>query len=184
LLLQYFLDSLITSSGQPVPDLFNKTYHTVDEKLSELADTQGSSSGCTAVTVLLRLEDEEGKPVAHRETGGIDKNSRTKVEVGGAALDSEESTAKGEATSDVAADGEGSTSEKRHSSGILSSFARRIRHGSHNSSAEEVGESNSKGESRSIETKLGADGLLEVKGKEVKRVLYTANVGDARAVLW
>ncbi|UZJ51587.1 hypothetical protein CBS101457_000907 [Exobasidium rhododendri] len=181
---EYLLDSLINSSGQPVPDLFNQTYHTVDEKLSELADTQGSSSGCTAVTVLLRLEDEEGKPVAHSESGGIDKNSRSTGAVGATAVGEEGSAAKVESTAGAAADGEGLSSEKAHGSGgLLSSFARRIRHGSHNSNSKESDEGKDDPQSKAIETRISKDGLVEAKGKDIRRVLYTANVGDARAVL-
>lgn len=189
--MQYLLDSLINSSGQTVPDLFNKTYHSVDEKLSILADEQGSSSGCTAVTVFLRLEDEEGNPVAHANTGGIDKNSRLVLKTGGAAGTLEttkvEATSGHDATTD--ADGAHSSSDKIQSGGLLSSFARRIRQGSHNSSNEESvtvdgDKSNSVKGNGSIQTDVGDDGLMQVKGKEIRRVLYTANVGDARAVLW
>lgn len=186
--LQFLLDSLINSSGQTVPDLFNKTYHSVDEKLSILADEQGSSSGCTAVTVFLRLEDEDGNPVAHANTGGIDKNSRSELKAGGAASTGE--PAKAEGTSGPAADGDGpnSSGDKNHGVGLLSSFARRIRQGSHSSSGEDAetaeGEKSSSGKGGNIQTGVGDDGLMQVKGKEVRRVLYTANVGDARAVLW
>jgi protein phosphatase PTC1 len=140
----------------------------VDEKLSILAEEQGSSSGCTAVTVFLRLEDEEGNPVAHAKTGGIDKNSRSIVKAGGAAATSgtsEEESAR--------ADTSEGASEKSHSGGgLLSSIARKMRH-----SGEGDKEDSSKAD-------VGEDGLVQVQGKEVKRVLYTANVGDARAVLW
>ena len=174
---KYLLDSLINNAGQLVPDLFNSTYHKVDEKLSELADTQGSSSGCTAVTVFLRLEDEAGKPVAHAESGGIDKNSRLDVKTGGAASKEEGQVTK--ETGGSATDGEGP--EKSHSGGVLSSIARRMRHSS-NSSNQNEGTSEKPKEQ--AEAEMGEDGLMQVQGKEVRRVLYTANVGDARAVLW
>lgn len=139
------------------------------------------------MTVFLRLEDEDGKPVAHPESGGIDKKSRPVVKAGGAAVgggDSKEG-AKVEPTASAAADGEGPESDKGHTGGgILSSFARRIRHSSSSGPQEESAGSSSSAQPETVETNIRDDGLLQVQGKEVKRVLYTANVGDARAVLW
>ncbi|PWN35599.1 PP2C-domain-containing protein [Meira miltonrushii] len=122
---EYLLDTLVNHSNQSVPDIFNKTYHSVDQQLSQLADQLGSSSGCTAVTVLLRLEDEDGKPAAHAETGGVDKTSR-----------------------------KDSSKSKDASSKI-----------------------------EGVSANVSKDGLVEVSGEKIRRVLYTANVGDARAVL-
>lgn len=47
----------------PIPHLLNATFHSVDTQLSALSAAEGSHSGCTAVTCLLRLEDENGDPV-------------------------------------------------------------------------------------------------------------------------
>jgi protein phosphatase PTC1 len=162
-----------------------------------LADTQGSSSGCTAVTAFLRLEDEDGNPVAHPETSGVDRNSRStgEVNVGGVAGKAGEGDSKVATASKDEVDGEAAQSEKVHGSsssssesgGILGSITRKIRHGStHSSSTGESGEGGgSKGaKNAGPEANMGEDGLMQVKGKQIKRVLYTANVGDARAVLW
>lgn len=179
--LQALLDTLIEGSGQPVPDLFNQTYHTADDKLSILAEEQGSSSGCTAVTVFLRLEDEEGNPVAHAKTGGIDKNSRGIVKAGGAAAAATESApSEGESAKSDASPVEGTNEKGSSSGGLFNNLARKLKHSPHD------GESSTDGGSVDGTPKAGKgeDGLVQVHGKEVKRVLYTANVGDARAVLW
>ena len=117
----YLLDTLVNNSKQSVPDIFNKTYHSVDQQLSQLADQLGSSSGCTAVTVLLRLEDEDGTPAAHAETGGVDKTSLT-------------ATSK---TGDGQKDASDASSPKSSSSGILSSISRRMRNDSNASKDQE-----------------------------------------------
>jgi protein phosphatase PTC1 len=190
--LQYLLDSLINNSGEPVPDLFNQTYHSVDEKLAILAEEQGSSSGCTAVTVFLRLEDEEGNPVAHAKTGGIDRNSRPEVKSGGAAAatatDSTTTTTTDASEKDTAkptVSPQESTSEKASSGGgLLSNIAKKLKHSPHGSESSPDGGSPSGKGDGSAQANLDEDGLMQVHGKEVKRVLYTANVGDARAVLW
>lgn len=43
-----------------VPDVLNRTFHAVDENLSRMADEGQTHSGCTAVTAFLRLEDDDG----------------------------------------------------------------------------------------------------------------------------
>lgn len=60
---QHLLDNLRKSPSTPIPHLLNATFHAVDTQLSALSAAEGSHSGCTAVTCLLRLEDEEGNPV-------------------------------------------------------------------------------------------------------------------------
>ena len=50
------------ASTLPIRDIFEKTYKKVDDQLSELTMADGGDrSGCTAVTVFLRIEDEDGK---------------------------------------------------------------------------------------------------------------------------
>lgn len=202
---EHLLDSLIHHAEQPVPDLFNKTYHSVDEQLSKLAESEGSSSGCTAVTVFLRLEDENGKAMGHAQTGGVDKRFAGKVSAGGAAG---QEAGNSTPASPVTASSPTVSSPKSGSSGsggILSSFARRMRQGSAGGGRQDGTSSNESGSAAGVDgvdgsaggaastsssslasaasAKVGEDGLVEVKGKEVRRVLYTANVGDARAVL-
>ncbi|MCO5589645.1 hypothetical protein L7F22_043613 [Adiantum nelumboides] len=141
----------------------------VDQQLSQLADQLGSSSGCTAVTVLLRLEDEDGTPAAHAETGGVDKTSRNASVT----------------TSGGQQDASDASSPKSSSSGILSSISRRMRNDS-NTSKEQEDSSKSNDKSSKIDgvsANISKDGLVEVSGEKIRRVLYTANVGDARAVL-
>lgn len=165
----YLLDTLVNHADQSVPDIFNKTYHSVDQQLSQLADQLGSSSGCTAVTVLLRLEDEDGTPAAHAETGGVDKTSRNASVT----------------TSGGQQDASDASSPKSSSSGILSSISRRMRNDS-NTSKEQEDSSKSNDKSSKIDgvsANISKDGLVEVSGEKIRRVLYTANVGDARAVL-
>lgn len=168
---QFLLDHLISHTQSSVPDVFNATYHSVDDKLSEQAEKQGSSSGCTAVTVLLRLEDEDGKPIAHPKSGGVDRKSKMRISSGGGADDTSPTSPKSTSSS---------------SSSLLSSFARKIRHESH---GDEDDKADGKGSAsqksgKEVVTNIAKDGLVEVTGESVRRVLYTANVGDARAILW
>ncbi|KAJ1304285.1 hypothetical protein OPQ81_005445 [Rhizoctonia solani] len=49
---------------EPIPDILNRTFHSVDRELSEMAAQGATHSGCTAVTAFLRLEDADGKAVS------------------------------------------------------------------------------------------------------------------------
>jgi protein phosphatase PTC1 len=160
---EYLLDSLIAHPNDSVPDVFNKTYHAADKQLSELADKMGTSSGCTTVTVLLRLETKDGKPAVFSSSGGIDPKckagSSIKMEVG--------------------------SSEDGKHAGILGNIAKHIHKDSTDEKASDKpdGQQDRSAASEGVDSATANDGLVEVSGESVRRVLYTANVGDARAVL-
>ncbi|KAB5591077.1 Protein phosphatase [Ceratobasidium theobromae] len=56
--------ALLAEHNEPVPDIFNRTFHAVDKELSHMAAQGTTHSGCTAVTAFLRLEDADGKAVS------------------------------------------------------------------------------------------------------------------------
>ena len=60
---QYFLDILRTSSSTTIPDVLNETFHKVDRHLSRLCEESDGKihSGCTVVTAFLRIEDADGR---------------------------------------------------------------------------------------------------------------------------
>ncbi|KDN46803.1 PP2C-domain-containing protein [Tilletiaria anomala UBC 951] len=210
---EYFLQCLASSGGTPVPDVLNETFHQVDTALSKVAQEQGTSSGCTAVTVFLRLEDDDGVPVTGAKSGGVVPDGAgqgaviggasavatvgTNANVGGIAErsggggrggDSSSSSGRAGAVDVEAKEGtskSSSTSSNRSSSsgGLFGAFSKRARQAS-----KENREGNSNGTSGEAPKKRpalvsNASGLVTVTGTDVRRVLYTANVGDARAVL-
>lgn len=231
----YLIKAILADAKQPVPDLLNHTFHNVDARLSQLAQEQGSSSGCTAVTCFLRLEDEDGNPIAFPESGGInpkssDQTPRSSPNAGAQALpnsNSSSSAAQSSQSGDGSADQNASntssqtpssksssndlssgsnSSQRRHShsnsksGSLLSSFAKRIRKAS-GGSASPDGEDDEAvttgSSSKPSSPKKASPGLADSSknsntedfvqvansSKKVRRVLYTANVGDARAVL-
>lgn len=169
-------------SDRPVPDLFNYTFHSVDQKLGELAQSEGTSSGCTAVTVFLRLEDEEGKPLHYAESGGVMPSSKK------SASGSETDRSKSGSVSPNSA----SRKEDENRGGLLG-WARRMRQSSSGAAqaAEREGAS-STNEAPPVDSGKSTDAsAASTAGQpgskseaQPRRVLYTANVGDARAVLW
>lgn len=207
---EYLLETLASEgSSTPIPDVLNRTFHRADAKLGELASQQGTSSGCTAVTCFLRLEDESGKAVVHEKTGGIDDAFAKRLSgLGGAALAPSRSEREGMAAQEQEESGAKSSDTGVSSSGsasgassLLGSFAKRIRKASSSggsgdgeqdkSTSSEQSESRSDAattdkaeESRAPQLSSSNDGLTRVSdATKHRRVLYTANVGDARAVL-
>ena len=59
---QYLEKALRQDRSAAIPDILNQTFHDVDSSLSKLAEeSQGKMhAGCTAVTAFLRVEDESG----------------------------------------------------------------------------------------------------------------------------
>lgn len=49
-----------TPAPVKIPYVLNKTFHAVDETLSQMAAENKTHSGCTAVAAFLRIEDESG----------------------------------------------------------------------------------------------------------------------------
>ncbi|PWN19193.1 PP2C-domain-containing protein [Microstroma glucosiphilum] len=200
---EYLVDALATSSqdgkSAPVPDVLNTTFHNVDARLYELANEEKTSSGCTAVTCFLRLEDEAGKPLAFASTGGVHPVAARRLSgIGGAASAQDQTpneagsspSTGGTASLPSSESGGGGTSDKGGNGGsMFKSFARRMRGTSSGAEVEEEEEQPpAKGESSSnvepgSDAIAGPDGLVQISGAKVRRVLYTANVGDARAVL-
>lgn len=137
----------------------NNTFHVVDAHLSEIAARDNTNSGCTAVTVFLRIENEDGS--------GVFAPAQNDAERGAATTDP--------STDDKAAH------EKKSVGAKVKDVVSKIAHLSHPDHAED--QKPLQGEP--TKTTTGSESALFVPDQHaVKRVLYTANVGDARAVLW
>ncbi|KAK4701318.1 protein phosphatase PTC1, partial [Phenoliferia sp. Uapishka_3] len=157
---EHLLEALLKSPSTPIPDVLNDTFHAVDAKLSQLAIAGGTHSGCTAVTAFLRLEDEDGKPVG--TGGGVGS---------GVAITS------GTPPLEIAAV-EGEEKEGKEGS-ARARFGEKVK-GLFNGRS-----SPTSSEPEKVEVTapvVSVNGPAEVK-KAAKRTLYTANAGDARAVL-
>ena len=149
--------------------MLNATFHAVDRKLSELAAAGGTHSGCTAVTAFLRLEDEEGNPVG--EAGGVGSG----VAVTSAAPDAAAPSSAEEPSTTTVTDGD-------DSGGKASRIGHKIKELLNGRGSE------SASDSREAEPEQAGTPVVKVSGpadvkKAAKRTLYTANAGDARAVL-
>jgi len=200
---------VITHPDTPVPDLLNKTFHSVDKRLFQLAEEDRTHSGCTAVTAFLRVEEDDGsdngvskgfinpgiKSRGLLEGRGIEELER--LTAGGGSSATIGGAAAAGTNPDESISSGGATVQRRSSRRMIKDFVKGL-----------TGSSKDSGSSSSNETPIEtipdgtpsalakegsmpiADGhhmvdLIEPKSeKPLRRVLYTANVGDARAVLW
>lgn len=205
-LCQYLLDQLRSGqSSQPIPDLLNQTFHVVDGELSKLAAQGGTNSGCTAVTAFLRLEDEDGNAVELEHDP--DSSIGSQVARGGAGAGSTNPDIADDPNADNMPQTQAEQEdEKKHRFGdgqtrerIKNLFTSSSSSSSSNSNSGNGGtSSNSKGQPQppaQPDTSVPAGNTAQSRESGVgerpparpknlaKRTLYTANVGDARAVL-
>lgn len=166
-----------------IPETMAKTFLGVDKILSQLTDSGATHSGCTAVTAFLRLEDANGKQSFAPSVNSIiesaavayfhpsNQNPNGSGPASGAASPVRPATPTSDKASTAPSTSSGSKREK-----IKSLFAG-------NSSAK-LRSPDSPSEQPAAVVDVKAKGLPAVEADGyTRRVLYTANVGDARAVL-
>jgi protein phosphatase PTC1 len=153
-------------STMPIPDVLNQTFHDVDESLSRMCEESAGKihSGCTAVTAFLRIEDSDG----HQS---FLPASRDSDDLG--SVSSNESTGTPSASGD-----EGKSKKKRRS--LTSNRIRKA----FKSLSNPVSGSPKTRRSESPTGKFTAEGAsIAIPPSAARRVLYSANAGDARGVL-
>jgi serine/threonine protein phosphatase PrpC len=181
--IQYLLDATLSHPDQAVPDLLNKTFQVVDSRLSALAASGKTQSGCTAVTAFLRVEqDLENEP-----KGFTNPNLTARGLMHGKGEDELEaqtslSVRAREDSIGASSSGDGTDSGlKRKMSGRrIRNFVKGL---TSSGSNEEAVEDDGIAVSASDGSRVDAIDPKSQSDKPLKRVLYTANVGDARAVL-
>jgi len=150
----------------PIPQVLNMTFHSVDQYLSKLAEDGQTHSGCTAVTAFLRIED------AHGRQSFIPSFTESSTQSpDGSSADSDDD---GQSTHTAKSNRE----KKKNGSGS------RIRNVV-KSLSEPFRPSSPPGKG-SVPNATTLSRLVEIPAQQqssLRRVLYTANVGDARAVL-
>ncbi|GAA5877971.1 hypothetical protein JCM8547_000929 [Rhodosporidiobolus lusitaniae] len=186
---EHLLANLAKTPDTSIPHLLNATFHSVDTALSELSAAEGSHSGCTAVTCLLRLEDEQGNPVG--EGSGVGPGVRTtKGELEGKAGEACEAARQAgidPAEGKPGSSGTASPQMQRSSDpapGQVGSGAGGVKEKLRNmfsGSPKSISPSSSSGSGAASPATQVSGSATEIKA--AKRTLYTANAGDARAVL-
>lgn len=212
---EVLLAQLRAHATAPVPDVLNHTFHAVDSALSAQAQADDRMhSGCTAVTVFLRLEDPTG---GQTFLDGVDLGF-AEEDAAGAAMDraltespkptagssgaAPSTTADGYPTPDPssgASSRESSpTSGRKKGNGVGTGGGSKLlsKGGQVLSALKSLGGNNNAPNENTSEnaadthTSSGggsvhahAHAYMPPPGTPLRRVLYTANAGDARAVL-
>ncbi|WOO82399.1 Protein phosphatase 2C 1 [Vanrija pseudolonga] len=180
---EYLLDALLSSPNEPVPDILNKTFHAVDARLSHLAYKAKTHSGCTAVTAFLRVEkDIETLPCgftnpALSARGLLEGRGEDELEAQTSQNPSSRRSSMGGGSAGFmggAATPSTDGSLRRKMSGRrIRDFVRGL------TSSGRVDDSAIDDDSTDEHIEA-----IEPKSEHgIRKVLYTANVGDARAVL-
>lgn len=205
---QYLREHLIRLPNEPVPDVLNATFRSADVALGQVARETRTSSGCTAVACFLRLEDANGVPLAGQGSGGVlpgEEGASGQAFIGGASVPPHVEgfstvavvrTDPNPQTISPVSEVETIPEPKHHHRSILGSLARRagLHHSHPHQRARTIAVGSMDGSSSPDAHFAGLPHepperhsvhLLDPvrAGISFRRVLYTANVGDARAVL-
>ncbi|GLB37069.1 putative sigma factor PP2C-like phosphatases [Lyophyllum shimeji] len=181
---EYLLSSLHANPNLPVPDVLNETFHKVDESLSKMCEESEGKihSGCTAVTAFLRVEDAEGHQsfISASPSSPADADSP----VSGHSNNDAESAHSSGAESNGNGNGNGNGAPDLKKLKKKSSSSSRIKRALRNL----TGGASSSNVSSPSTPRSGSPPRKEspppvIPPVDARRVLYTANAGDARAVL-
>ncbi|THV05051.1 protein phosphatase 2C [Dendrothele bispora CBS 962.96] len=182
---EYLLKSLKESPDMTVPDILNKTYHEMDAALSRMCEESDGKihSGCTAVTAFLRIEDAEGKQsFLDNLSSPVTAESPKSEQATNSNQDEPNSPHESSAESgdDLGKDHKGSKSKKSTSNRIKKAL-RSLGSGTLSGS---LSPKTPKSGSPTISRRPSAENIhIRVPPEGARRVLYCANVGDARGVL-
>ncbi|KAG8815232.1 Protein phosphatase 2C 1 [Serendipita sp. 399] len=207
---EYLLQNLHSHPHSTVPSILNKTFHAVDHQLSQMAAEQKTHSGCTAVCAFVRIEDDAGKQSFLPQTMTEEPESTIQTspsdEVETASKHSSTLTTSSTTSNNSNGNNNGNKAGST-SSGRTTPSGENIKSLSRNNSGSKL-----RNAVRSITSKLSSRSEGEsvppvVKGsqrapfepdwesggshnnsnnnnsKRLRKVLYAANAGDARAVL-
>ncbi|KAF8161083.1 phosphatase 2C-like domain-containing protein [Crassisporium funariophilum] len=176
---EHLLEAIHASPTTHIPDILNQTFHTVDDQLSRMCDESDGKihSGCTAVTAFLRVEDLDGN-----QSFLSPPASPTDSPVSGHGVDNSlESDGISSSPLDSSVEHIASKANKKSKSGSrIRKALRSLGGGSSKLASSSVSGSSSPAASQ----KSAPEDLpIVIPPTETRRVLYSANAGDARGVL-
>ena len=176
--LQHLLEAIHASSNPRITDVLNQAFHTVDEHLSRMCEASEGKihSGCTAVTAFLRLEDPSGQ-----QSFLSPPSSPTDSLPSGRNLDSSSETQVISSPAPSLKSKSGDTVKNKLSSGS-SRIRKALRLGgiSNKPASSSISGSSSPATSQ---ISVGEENPITIPPSDTRRVLYSANAGDARGVL-
>ncbi|PPQ98607.1 hypothetical protein CVT24_003940 [Panaeolus cyanescens] len=174
---EYLLDSLHSTPNDPIPDVLNETFHAVDDALSRMCEESDGKihSGCTAVTAFLRIEDEKGlQPFAPTPPSPVADSPESSQSL--------QVTVDGEGATDTTADDNASKSSSDSKDSSTKKKSSRFRRAIQSISGSILSSASSSSQEQSRPTPVDSVPLT-IPPSNTRRVLYSANAGDARGVL-
>ncbi|KDR75906.1 hypothetical protein GALMADRAFT_248684 [Galerina marginata CBS 339.88] len=182
---EYLLEAIHASPNLPIPDIFNQTFHAVDESLSRMCEESDGKihSGCTAVTAFLRVEDADGHQPFISPPASPSADSPVSGHSVDNSIDGDIDTSPLESSVESIGPKDDSTAKKpKKKSSSASRIKRALRSlgGGSNKLTSSISDASSPDASR----QSVAEGVtLTVPPSNARHVLYSANAGDARGVL-
>lgn len=177
---EQLLNELVKHPDLPIPDVLNHTFHAVDISIGELASqNEKMHSGCTAVTAFLRLEDAQGKQSFLGDESINALLSETPERDGEPPYPTPKSSSKTSPSGSPRSSSPTSGHSKKRSLILQkgSDVVSAIKSIASSSSSNQVDPEPEPEHS----SPLRSEAIIPPPG--LRRVLYTANAGDARAVL-
>ncbi|TFK20957.1 protein phosphatase 2C [Coprinopsis marcescibilis] len=183
---EYLLEAIHAASpSAQIPDILNKTFQAVDDSLSRMCEESDGKihSGCTAVTAFLRIEDEDGKQSFILPVESPLSESPVNPESDDSSGLNPGSGAESASVQDSGDEGKLAAKIKKSKS-PLSSGRSRIR-----KAFKKIGSSSRAATPRSASPvdapePTGEGFTITIPPDAQRRVLYSANAGDARGVLY
>ncbi|KAG9047327.1 Protein phosphatase 2C 1 [Tulasnella sp. UAMH 9824] len=154
---EMLLDKLAADPDAEIPATIAQTFISVDAELTKISESGTTQSGCTAVAAFLRLEDANGRQSFAPPLADLVRQNTTMSSA------STSSSLSDTPVSPVASN--------KKEGGRMTRLMGAI-----------TGGTNKKSRAESEPPKGGMAAAFKAEG-ELRRVLYTANAGDARAVL-
>ncbi|KIJ18614.1 hypothetical protein PAXINDRAFT_70913 [Paxillus involutus ATCC 200175] len=184
---EYLLDSLRTSSSITIPDTLNETFHNVDRCISRLCeDSDGKiHSGCTAVTAFLRIEDADGRQsFLTSPTSGSARLTASPVPGDTKHSRSGSESSSGDSGEEAAGASEntGNKAKKTKSTSSGSRIARALKSLSGGGSPPTSPTAPTATSTSTVAAPTTTSPII-APPPSLRRVLYSANAGDARGVL-
>ncbi|KAF6760334.1 phosphatase 2C-domain-containing protein [Ephemerocybe angulata] len=181
---EYLLAQIHGTPTMPIPDLLNQTFHAVDAQLSKMCEESDGKihSGCTAVTAFLRVEDTTGQQsfiITSVDSPPTDSSMSGILEDDSAAASAAVSSSENEHESIVSPKASKKSKKKSLSGSRIRNALRSLGAGS--SSSKHSPPATSSPSPPGSHKSTGV--TMIVPPGDHRRVLYSANAGDARGVL-
>ncbi|KAH7924269.1 protein phosphatase 2C [Leucogyrophana mollusca] len=185
---EYLLEALRAAPSSTIPDVLNETFHNVDRRISRMCEESEGKihSGCTAVTAFLRIEDADGQQsfLTPPNSGSVSPPAPAPTDDTKSDRSSGSDTPSGDSGEETGAkDSKAKKPKKSKSTSSGSRIAKALKNLGGNSSATVTPTSPTSASTAPEANTHASSSPVVSPPPSLRRVLYSANAGDARGVL-